>query len=284
MQFDTDAIGIIGASGFVGRALVQDLIADTEDRPRLFGRRKSTVSGCPVEELTTKPGSFDGLRCVVHLAAITNSRAPEDELERANVEFAGEVTKAAAQAGVRRFVFVSSLAVYGRTVPQPIVPETHFNPANAYGRSKISAEALLRKIADESGMELVILRPPMVYGAGSKGNFSLLARLIQMGLPLPFGSAKAQRSFCSIGNLVSAIRHAMFRAEPGSMLIPADPDDVDTATLVTRMAEMMERPLRLVPVSKRLVAWPLAALGRAEMATSIFEPFRGERTHWKQIG
>jgi nucleoside-diphosphate-sugar epimerase/glycosyltransferase involved in cell wall biosynthesis len=277
-------LGIVGASGFVGQALVEQLADLGDGCPRLFGRRAGRVGACPIEVLEIKPETFRGLDCIIHLSGITSSRASEDDLKHANVDLAVEVAAAAAAAGVKRMVFASSLHVHGKAAADPISPSSPINPDNAYGRSKAAAEAALSRIAEQTGMDLVVLRPPMVYGATANNNFALLARLIRTGLPLPFALARGERSFCSVGNLVSAIRYAAGATSPPSVLIPADPEDFDTPSLVRTMAAAMGRSVRLVPVPKMFLAMPLAAVGRAEMVTSLFEPLKVDRAHWGNQG
>ncbi len=277
-------IGVVGASGFVGRALVERLLAEGGGCPRLFGRSAGEVERCAIEAIEPGPNAFRGLDCVVHLAGVVDPRAPAETLKEANVEFAIDVARAAATSGVRRLVFLSSISVHGRASNDAVGPLTPLNPDNAYGRSKVEAEQALTAIAAETGIELVILRPPMVYGPGGKGSFALLARLIRTGLPLPFALARGRRSFCSVGNLVSAIRHAAETPTPPAVLIPADPEDFDTPGLVRTMAAAMGRKVRLWPVPKTALAVPLAALGRAEMITSLFEPLQVGRAHWRRHG
>lgn len=273
-------LGIVGASGFIGRALVEQLTTSGASRPRLFGRRAGRVGACPIEVLELTSETFRGLDCIIHLSGITSSRASEEDLERANVDLAFEVAASAAAAGVKRMVFASSLHVHGKSATAPISPDSPLNPDNAYGRSKAAAEVALSRIAQQTGLELVILRPPMVYGAGAGGNFALLARLIRTGLPLPFGLARGERSFCSVGNLVSAIRYAAEAEVSPKVLIPADPEDFDTPALVRTMAAAMGWPVRLLPIPKMFFAMPLAIVGRAEMLTSLFEPLKVDRAHW----
>jgi nucleoside-diphosphate-sugar epimerase len=284
MPSDISRIGVVGASGFIGQALVEQLVAEGRGCPRLFGRQSGRVGQCPIEVLEFTPETFRGLDCVIHLSGITSSRASVEDLKRANVDLAVDVAAAAAAAGVKRMVFSSSLHVHGKSATGPISPDSPLNPDNAYGRSKAAAEAALRRIAEQTGLELVILRPPMVYGSAAKGSFSLLARLVRTGLPLPFALARGERSFCSVGNLVSAIRYAAEATTSPMVLIPADPEDFDTPRLVRTMAGAMGRRIRLLPVPKMFLSFPLAVLGRAEMITSLFEPLKVDRSHWGRQG
>lgn len=259
-------IGITGATGFVGRALTQHLRAQGREDVRLFGRDTTY--------------DFAGLDCVVHLAGITTSRASMEELRRVNVDMAAAVARAAADHGVRRLVFMSSLHVHGKASAFPVGPQSPLHPDNAYGQSKAEAEVVVKAIADQAGMELVVLRPPMIYGPGSKGSFPLLARLVATGLPLPFGAARGRRSFCSIDNLLSALDRAIDGPVVAGALIPADPDDFDTPRLVAAMAQAKGRRARLFPFHRALLAAPLSLIGRSEMATSLFDPLSIDRSHW----
>lgn len=274
-------IGVVGASGFIGRALVEVLMAKRAGCVRLFGRGGGPIQGCLIEPLDLSAETFRGLDCVVHLSGITTSRAPEAILQKVNVDLAVEVASAAAAAGVKRLVFVSSLHVHGKSASGAITPDSPFNPDNAYGRSKATAEAELGRIAGRTGLELVTLRPPMVYGAAAKGSFRLLVRLVQSGLPLPLSLARGRRSFCSVGNLTSAILHAATVSMPAKVLIPADPDDFDTRSLVMAIGAALGRNVWLWPVPKTVFALPLAALGRAEMITSLFDQLQVDRSHWQ---
>lgn len=278
-----DRIGITGATGFVGGALVESLLAEGAEL-RLFGREAASVRGLPVRPFRAAPEDFAGLDCVVHLAGITTSRASAEALRQANVDLAVETARAAAAAGVRRFVFLSSLHVHGKSAGEAVRPDSPLNADNAYGRSKAEAEGALRAVAEETGLELVILRPPMIYGRDGKGSFQLLARLVRSGLPLPFGRARGRRSFCSIENLVSAIRRAIRGPARPEALIPADPDDFDTPELVRAMAGALNRPARLFAFPRALLTLPLALVGRAEMIVSLFDPLRVDRAHWAAWG
>lgn len=284
MRSAPDRIGVVGATGFVGRHLVADLVAEGPGRPRLFGRSGGTVAGCPVEPLDLRPQTFAGLDCLVHLAGITTSRASPEALQRTNVDLAVDVARAAAAAGVKRFVFLSSLHVHGKAADGAVGPDSPLRADNAYGGSKIAAEQALAAVAAETGLELAVLRPPMVYGPGAKGSFSLLARLVRTGAPLPLALARGRRSFCSVNNLVSAIRHAIDAPIPGGPLIPADSEDFETRELVEAMAGAVGRRSRLWPVPRAVLAAPLALVGRREMITSLFEPLRIDRSHWAAHG
>lgn len=276
-------IGITGATGFIGQALARRLTE--QGRPmRLFGRRQSiTSSGQLIEPLDASPEAFKGIDVLVHLAGIASSDRPEPEIRRANIDLALDVARVAIAANVKRLIFFSSLGVHGKAAGAAITPETPFEPQNAYARSKAEAE---RQLRDECAgrIELVIVRPPMIYGRDGKGSFQALLKLVKTGIPLPFGAATAKRSFCSITNLVSATQAAIDHPTPPAVFIPADAEDLSTRDLCLAMRTSLGSKSPLVPVPARAMLPLLRATGRAEMAQSLFEPLSIDRTHWAEWG
>lgn len=272
-------IGITGATGFIGQALAQQL-TEQGRQLRLFGRSQSpTWSGQHVEPLGLFPAPFDGIDVLVHLAGITSSDSPETAIRHTNIDLTLDVARAAIAANAKRFIFFSSLGVHGKASGAPISPKTPLQPQNAYARSKAEAEQKLR--AECAGrIELVIIRPPMIYGRGGKGSFQALLKLVRTGLPLPFGSATAKRSFCSITNLVSATEAAICHLMPPAVFIPADAEDLSTRDLCLAMRTTLGSRSPLVPVPACAMVAMLRAIGRAELGQSLFEPLSIDRTHW----
>src|SRR5262245_24704880 len=190
---------VTGASGFVGAALCRELLARGHAvcaavrRPTALVGAPSELRRAPVEDLA---GDVDwrallaGVDGVVHLAAIAHRGAQESEIRRVNFE--GTVRLARAAAGfVRRFVFMSSVKVHGEDSGAGVYTETdRAQPMDAYGRSKLEAERALENLAARSGLELALVRPPLVYGPGVKANFLRLLRWVDSGLPLPFASVQ----------------------------------------------------------------------------------------------
>lgn len=278
------AIGITGATGLVGRELMRQWACCADVQPRLYGRSGGGAAGAVVHPLPTSPDDLRGLDVVVHLAGSTDLRAPEADLMAANADLATTVARLAAREKVTRFVLVSSMSVHGRTVPHAVTPDTPYAPTNAYGRSKVAAETAVGAVCRETGLELAIVRPPMIYGAGSQGSFNALRRLVIMGAPLPFGLSRARRSFCSVANAASAVDRAA-RAEVQGVLLPADPEDVSLPELVRGIAAAAgRRPLLLLPAPPALMKAALGAVGKSEMASSLFEPLTIDRAHWPAWG
>lgn len=245
---------VTGTGGFVGRALVSAL---TVRGLSVRGAGRDVVGDIGPD--TDWRPVLDGVETVVHLAArvhVMRDDAPDPlaEYRRVNLEGTRGLAAAAADRGVGRFVFLSSVKVNGEAAERPFGAGDPADPKDAYGTSKWEAE---QAIAETAGsMEVVVLRPPLVYGPGVGGNFLRLLRLVDSATPLPLGGIRNLRSLIYLGNLVDAIRFS-FEAPPGTYL-PSDGEDLSTPNLVRRLAAALGRPARLVPVPVIL----LGLLGR----------------------
>ena len=232
---------VTGATGFVGRALCA------------HARERGWEVRAGDQRQPDWEGTLQGIDVVVHLAAAVHSRGTEALYQAVNVDATERLARAAKSAGVRRFVFVSSIKVNGEATP----PERPFRagdppaPQDGYGRSKWQAE---QKLTALGGMEVVVVRPPLVYGPGVKANFLRLLQLVDTGLPLPFASIRNRRSLVYVGNLASLLRHcAEHPRAGGKTFLAADGDDMSTPELVRRMASALGRSARLVPFPPSLL-------------------------------
>jgi nucleoside-diphosphate-sugar epimerase len=249
---------VTGASGFVGRALCPALGAAGHRVLRAVrrddGQPDTVVSG----DLGTSCEWLDRVECpdvIVHLAArVHQMNERRDDAERlhqlANTQGTLALARRARERGVRRFVFVSSVKVNGEGRPQPYRADDIPRPADAYARSKADAEAGLMQIAAQGGMEVVIIRPPLVYGPGVGGNFGSLLKWVRRGYPLPLASVTDnRRSLVAIDNLVSLIVLCIDHpSAAGAIWMVSDDQDVSTAELLQRMAAVFGRPARLWPL------------------------------------
>jgi len=257
------SILVTGASGFVGTALCRELLARGHT-VRAAVRRLVPPGALPpqlhqilVPDIAAefdRRALLDGVGTVVHLAAIAHrSNLDDGELRRVNCDAAIRLAEAAA-GSVRRFVFLSSVKVHGEDSGSGTYAEDDtLNPQDSYGRSKLEAERALTETAARSGIELVIVRPPLVYGPEVKANFLRLLGWVDSGLPLPFASMRNRRSLIYVGNLVDAIaRFAEHPAACGPFLV-SDDESVSTPELVSRIARALGRPARLLPVPPALL-------------------------------
>lgn len=197
---------------------------------------------------------------VVHLAARLpaardNADDPPQEYRRVNVGGAKSIALAAASAGVRRFIFVSTVKVHGEaTFEKPFTEDMPSNPREPYAASKWEAEEALRSVAAESGLEVVIVRPPQVYGRGVKGNFLRLMRLVDRGLPLPLPASENCRSLLGAENLADfLVRCVSHRNAANQTFLVKDTEDISTRELIARLARVLARPFRFFPVSPALI-------------------------------
>ncbi|MDO7597788.1 MAG: NAD-dependent epimerase/dehydratase family protein, partial [Pseudomonadota bacterium] len=195
---------------------------------------------------------------------------------RLNVDGTLNLARQAADAGVKRFVFISSIKVNGEMtlVAQPFKADDNFLPTDPYGLSKYEAEQGLLAIAKETGMEVVIIRPPLVYGPGVKANFSAMMKWIDKGLPLPFGTIHNQRSLVALDNLVDFIalcadRKKSYKAANEVFLI-SDGEDVSTTTLLQKVARAFGKKPRLIPVPVGLMIFAAKLIGKGDIANRLF--------------
>jgi nucleoside-diphosphate-sugar epimerase len=215
---------------------------------------------------------------VVHLAGVAHSPDSEQigrHLECVNVQGTERLALAAAATGVRRLIFVSSALVHGtRSGSQPIAEADPLRPEDAYASSKAQAEFRLRKIVLSTGMELVIVRPPMVYGAGASGNFRRLVRLVRTGVPLPLGRATAPRCFIGIENLADVVARCVSHpAASGKTFLVDDGSPSSTADLVEKISHALGRNILNLRISPAVVQWLARLAGRNRDFERLFAPF-----------
>jgi nucleoside-diphosphate-sugar epimerase len=276
---------VTGASGFVGASLCQALLA--RDLPFVPCVRKLgaiRLPGPPAFETGDLSGPVDwtpalaGCSVVIHLAArvhmMREQAADPDAVYRAmNVDATMRLAEQAAAQGVRRFIHVSSVKVNGeRTLGQPFRADDPPAPEDAYGRSKLAAELALRDWAAATGVELVIVRPPLVYGPGVRANFLRLMQLVKSGLPLPLGGIRNRRSMVALGNLVDFLLLCAFHPEAaGATWMVSDNRDLSLPELIALIAAAMGRPARRLPVPAGLLSAGAGLLGRRAAAGRLLD-------------
>jgi len=272
---------VTGASGFVGRALTAALdsscyqwIAATRHPPPSADSRFVVVGD--IGPGTDWRAALQDIDCVVHLAARTHvlddhSSDPYAAYRHINVLGTTALAQQASTAGVRRLIFLSSIKVNGEaTAGRPYTENDTPQPEDAYGVSKLEAEEALKRIGTDTGLETVVLRPPLVYGPGVKGNFLRLLRLIERGIPLPLASVNNRRSLVGVANLADAISACIMPpVAAGKTYLVSDGEDISTPQLITRLASAMSVTPHLLSCPPILLHSGAALLGKRAVAARL---------------
>lgn len=278
---------VTGATGFVGGAVVRRLVADdAASRVAVAVRRSGVLWPTEVREhvvgdtasLTDWSVPLTDVSAVVHCAArvhVMQDRAadPLAEFRKVNVHGTLNLARQAAEAGVRRFVFVSSIKVNGEATEtgHPFSASDASAPLDPYGVSKMEAEQGLRNIAAETGMEVVIIRPPLVYGPGVKANFQSMMLWLRRGVPLPLGAINNnRRSMVALDNLVDLILTCIDHpAAANQTFLVSDGEDLSTTQLLQRMGQALGKPARLISVPSMFLQVGAALVGKPAIAQRL---------------
>lgn len=275
---DRPLIALTGATGFVGRALSRDL-SQSGFRVRCLLRRPTPL-GSGADEVVigdiTRPinlvEAMRGVDFVVHSAGVAHAMSgrPDDDYRAVNREATINLARAAAHAGVKRFLFLSSVrAQSGPFADAQLNEAMEPRPTDAYGRSKLEAEQAL----SDCGVDWVALRPVLVYGPGVKGNLATLFALARRRTPLPFGGFSALRSMLSVNNLTDAVAHLLrSSAAMNRAYLVADPDPVSLPEVIAAYRAGLGRRPGLLRVPPAIVAGALILAGRREMAERLSRP------------
>jgi len=281
---------VTGASGFVGSALCSYLIKHGHNVTGTVRKLPvSPVSGVDyriVGDLGTSAAwsddIFSKVEIIIHCAArvhVMNEyvQNPLDEFRRINAQGTETLARSAANTGVRRLIFLSSVKVNGESSPlsSPIDEKSPTIPKDYYGISKLEGEKSLRNVADETGLETVIFRLPLVYGPGVKGNFIKLLKMVDRGVPLPFSLVNNLRSLININNLTDVVGVCLTDPRAvGRTYMVSDGEDISTVRLIIKMAHALERPVRLWPCPLRLIELAGMLAGRSDEVSRILGSLR----------
>lgn len=277
---------ITGASGFVGRALCAALVkngymirAALRDATEFSGTECETVKVPTIDPHTDWTEALRGMAAVIHLAARVHvmhdvALNPLEEFRKVNVAGTEQLARSAAARGVRRFVYVSSIKVNGDTTREgrKFVVSDIPNPQDYYGISKAEAEQVLHRVSNETGMEIVIIRPPLVYGTGVKGNFAQMMQVLTKDTPLPLASVQNLRSLVYVENLVDAlILCATHPAAAGKTYLVSDGEDISTPDLLRMLGNAMGHPARLFSCPPALLKFVGCLMGKSAQIERLLD-------------
>jgi UDP-glucose 4-epimerase len=286
---------VTGANGFVGRNVIPVMTANgmiVRPAMRKLSSDPNTVLIDAIGPHTNWEGAFVDVDAVLHLAARVHHPREEHATEIyriTNTEGTLHLAKCAAHAGVRKFIFLSTILVNGSTTDgrPPFREDDNPMPRGVYGRSKAAAEAGLEAIAHDTGLNITVVRPPLIYGPGALGNFRLLATAVNCGVPLPFGSIHNRRAFLGVGNLASFIVHRFIHREEDrfDIFLLTDHEQVSTPEFVRRIARGLGKKSYIVPFPMLAVKALLTVTGRSEAAESLtgsleVDASKSHRTGW----
>lgn len=290
---------VTGANGFVGNRLLLRLnalsgvtvVGGLRQPVEMPGFGGLQVAVGDISGQTDWSVALAGVQAVVHTAArvhvMNESTAnPLEAFRQVNVQGTLNLARQAAAAGIRRFVFVSSIKVNGEAtlLGAPFTADDAAHPLDAYGVSKWEAELALSQLAVQTGMELVIIRPPLVYGPGVRANFARLVRCLQRGLPLPLGAIDNRRSLVGLDNLVDLLVVCLSHpAAAGQVFLVSDGEDVSTSALLRRMGQALGCPARLLPVPAGVLKMAATILGKGAVAQRLCHSLQVDMAKTRQL-
>lgn len=289
---------VTGSNGFLGKALVNQLgkLKNHQIRCVIRSRIKAKNSEKYVlikniDGNTDWSNALEAQTTVIHTAARAhvmkeNTNDQIDLYRSTNVEGTLKLAQQAAVMGVKRFIFISSIKVCGEHSKEGMAFSQHDmpNPQDAYGRSKLEAELGLMEINKKTKMEVVIIRPPLIYGSGVKGNFSQLMKIIQRGIPLPFGSINNKRSLIGLDNLIDLIVTCIDHPNAaGQTLLASDGQDLSTTELLSCLAQALDMKPRLIKIPQKLLMNLLKLLGKEDVSQRLFGSLQVDITRTREL-
>lgn len=296
---DRGRILVTGANGFVGKAVLERCISDRTHEVRGAvrgdpGKMPAGASVVRVDDLlpnTDWSRAVTGVQAIVHTAARVHvmrdsARDPLAEFRRVNVEGTLNLARHAVASGVRRFIFISSIKVNGEETPigRPFTAGDTPAPIDPYGVSKLEAEHALTRLAAESGLEVVIIRPVLVYGSGVKGNMLSLMRWLSQGIPIPLGAVGNKRSLVALDNLVdlitTCVRHP---AAARQTFLVSDDEDLSTTALLRRTAAALGKRARLVPVPVSILRAGARLAGKPDVARRLCDSLQVDISRTREL-
>lgn len=289
---------VTGANGFIGTSLCKTLIERDYNVTGIVRSNVITSSSLNPKYINYNKFFFDSLRgaeCIIHCAAKAhfynhNETDNQNTFKNINIELTRSLAEKAVSTGIKRFIFLSSIGVNGINTSnfKPFTNKDIAAPVEKYSISKFEAEVLLKKMSDKFGIEIVIIRPPLVYGYGVKGNFLRLLNLIEKNIPLPFARINNKRSFIGLDNLIDLIICCIDHPKVVSQtLLVSDGEDISTPDLIRKLRKIMGKPSLLIPFPVSLIKFISKILKKSTEAERLLNSlqvdssFTNELLGWK---
>jgi nucleoside-diphosphate-sugar epimerase len=281
---------VTGAGGFVGTSLVSELTRRRIPHRAVTRRGQGSFVIPNIDKQTDWTAALEGVDVIVHLASRAQSdetaRPDEVQIQRNNVDATLNLARQAARAGVKRFVFISSIKVNGEASPpgRPFTAADEPNPQNPYAQAKLDSEAGLFALSRDTGLEVTVIRPPLVYGPGVKANFGTMMQWIDRGIPLPLGAVSNKRSFVYVGNLVDLIIVAAKHSKAaGEVFTVSDGEDMSTSELYRRLARALGRQCWVLPCPASLLKFGATMVGRSRIADRLIDSLQVDFSKTREI-
>jgi UDP-glucose 4-epimerase len=285
---------LTGGTGFLGGALLDVLV---NKKIRCLGRLKplklpaSSFYQSEINAGSDFTAAVQDTNLLIHCAARVHIMADSslnllEEFREVNTYGTLNLAQQAAEAGVKRFIFISSIKVNGESTKLgvPFRPDDTPDLEDPYGLSKYEAEVGLRKIAKNTGMEVVIIRPPLVYGPNVKANFASMMKWINKGVPLPFGAIYNKRSLVALDNLVSFIIHCIDHPKAANeVFLISDGEDVSTTQLLQKVARVLGKKPSLIPVPVSWMMFAARLVSKGDVATRLFGSLQVDSTKARDL-
>lgn len=283
-----------GANGFLGKAIATELVKQgfvvlcaSRSAFELYGAQ--TIRIGTLENKLDWDEYLSGVDCVIHTAARVHimkeyAADPYQAFHKVNVAGTLNLAQQARQHGVRRFIYLSSIGVNGNHNTDPFLETDKPNPKDPYAKTKLEAELKLFALAKETGLQVVIIRPPLVYGYRAPGNFGSLLPWVNKGIPLPFGAVHNKRSFIALDNLVNFILLCISHPKAANAIfLIADGEDVSTTELLKKTAKAFGKALRLIPVPVSLMKFAASLIGKEDLAIRLFGSLQVDSTKAREL-
>ena len=272
---------ITGATGFIGQSLSKTLAKKNHHLVAAVRKMSHTLPP-EIQQITIKQFNknecvelMDNIDCIIHLAGRAHilkekNQHPLEIFREINVTATLNLANEAAKKGVKRFIFISSIGVNGNQSKHPFLADDIPNPVEPYAQSKLEAEQGLLAIAKQTNLEVVIIRPPLVYGANAPGNFGRLIKIVKKGTPLPLGAIYNRRSLVSLDNLISLILLTISHPNAkNSIFLVSDDNDVSTTQLLQFISKALGKKILLMPLPQYIVTSLLYLLNKPKLVQRL---------------